>query len=188
MKQLKLKIRGKAPLIMQSGRLANPLDPLSRKVKGITNQRKKTDDDLEEILKLKYLGSLYWNEKDGPYIPGENLDRALFDAAKELKLGKRFVQDSVIVESVLPLIYEGPRVPEKLYANLDFVDVRCVVIGKSRVPMCRPIFKAWGLEATLAFNEERIDERDVRQIVQLAGRQSLGTFRRRFGKFETEIA
>lgn len=186
MKEMKLKIRGKAPLLMQSGRLANPLDPLSRKIKQITKLKQKTDEDLEEILRLKFMGSLYYEEKIGFHIPSMNLERALFDAAKEYKLGKRFSIACVIVEDALPLIYEGPRDPEKLYKDLNFVDVRCVVVGRSRVPMARPIFKVWGLEATLAYNEDLIDTRDVQQVAQAAGRQGLGTFRRRFGKWELE--
>lgn len=185
---LKLKITGRAPLLMQSGRLANPLDDLSRELKAITSLRKKTDEDLEATLRVKFMGSLYWDQKLGPYIPGENLDRALFDAAKEIKLGKKFTQCAYIVESALRLQYDGPRDPEALYADPAFRDVRMVVISKSRVPMCRPIFNRWGIEATLSFNEDLIDERDVRNIVSFAGRQGLGTFRRRFGKFEAEAA
>lgn len=188
MKELKLKLKGKAPLIMQSCILANPLHPMSKEIKKITGLRKKTDDDLEALLKLKFLGSIYWDEKLGPFIPGENLDRAYFDAAKEMKLGKKFTQAALIVEDKLPLVYEGPREPEKLYDNLNFVDTRLVKIGTSRVAMSRPIFKIWALNATLAFNEELIDERDVRQITSFVGRQGLGTFRRRFGKFTAEVA
>lgn len=183
---LKLKIRGMAPLLMQSGVLANPLHPMTKELKKITGLRKKTDDDLEQMLKLKYLASMYYDEKTGPYIPGENLDRAYFDAAKELKLGKRFTQCAMIVEDKLPLVYEGPRKPQALYDDLNFVDVRMVKIGTSRVAMSRPIFKVWALNATLAFNEELIDLRDMHQINSFVGRQGLGTFRRRFGKFAVD--
>lgn len=186
MKELKLKIRGGAPLIMQSDLLVNPLHPMSKEIRKITALRKKTDDDIEQLLKLKYLACGYWDKVLGPYIPGQNLDRAYFDAAKEMKLGKRFSQAAVIVEDKIKLEYEGPRLPEELYKNLNFVDTRSVKIGTSRVPLSRPIFKVWALHATLAFNEELIDKRDVVQISSLVGRQSLGTFRRRFGKFMVE--
>lgn len=184
---MQLKIRGRAPLIMQSERLANPLDSLSKEIKKITALRKKTDEDLEALLRLKFLGSCYWNEGAGIHIPAVNLERALFDAAKEFKLGKRFPSATVIVEDCLPLVYDGPKTPEKLYNDARFVDVRSVVVGKSRVPMARPIFKVWAIAATLAVNEDLIDLRDVVQIVANAGRQGLGTFRRRFGKFEAEL-
>lgn len=188
MKTLQLKIRGKAPLLMQAGTLANPMHPLSKQIKEITSLRKKTDEDLIEILRLKYMGSLYWHEKDGPYLPGENLYRALWDASKELKLGKRFTQDANVLEDRMPLKYDGPREPDALYQDMNFVDTRMVTIGKAKVAMSRPIFKAWACEATLVFNPERLDERDVRQIISVVGRQSIGTFRRRFGKFDVEVA
>lgn len=187
MKSLKLKLVGKAPLLIQSGTLANPMHPLSKELKRITGLRKKTDEDMEAILKLKFLGSLYYDEKDGPYLPTENLYRAMWDASKELKLGKRFTQDVVIPEDRMPLVYQGPRDPEALYADHKFVDVRMVTIGRSKVPMARPIFNVWSCSTTVCFNEERIDDRDMRQIVELCGRQSIGTFRRRFGKFEAEV-
>lgn len=186
MKELKLKIRGRAPLLMQSGRLANPLDPLSKQIKQITSLRKKTDEDLLEILRLKFAGSLYWSEKSGVHLPAMNLERALFDGAKEYKLGKKFPLAAAIVEDELPLIYEGPKNPEELYADHNFVDVRMVKVGQSKVAMARPIFKVWGILATLAFNPDLMDERDVKMVVRAAGNQGLGTFRRRFGKWECE--
>lgn len=187
MKELKLKVRGVAPLLMQSGRLANPLDPLSKKIKQITGLRKKTDEDLLEILRLKFIGSLYWNEKSCVYLPAMNMERALFDGAKEFKLGKKFPIAAQIIEDELPLIYDGPKKPEDLYADERFVDVRMVRIGTSKVAMARPIFKVWSFKATLAFNPELIDERDVLQVLDAAGRQGLGTFRRRFGKWQAEV-
>jgi len=185
--ELKLKLRGIAPLIMQSAVLANPLHPMTKEIKEFTGLATKTDDDQEHLLKLKFLASFYWDAKVGPYIPGQNLDRAYFDAAKEMKKGKKFTQYAMIVENKLPLIYDGPRTPEELYANLNFVDVRPVKIRASRIQMCRPIFKVWSLDATLAFNEQLMDERLIRQISSFVGRQGLGTFRRRFGKFEVAI-
>jgi hypothetical protein len=185
--EFKLNIKGKAPLIMQSITLANPLHPLAKEIKAITGKRKKTDEDLVEILRLKFFGSIYHDDQLGPFIPGENIDRCFFDAAKELKLGNRWTQSALFVEDKLPLIYEGPRSIDKLYADLRFVDVRMVTVNRARVPMCRPIFNVWSIKPTLAFDEQRINPDDIKQIIGLAGFQKLGTFRRRFGRFDAEI-
>ena len=72
MKQLKVKITGVSPLLMHSDRFANPLDKATKAHKELTAKRKKTDADHEAIAKSEWLGSLYWRDDIGPFIPGQN--------------------------------------------------------------------------------------------------------------------
>jgi len=187
MRQLNVKITGRSPLLMHSDRFANPLDPATKAHKELTAKRKKTDSDHEAIAKSEWMGSLYHDQKIGPYIPGQNMDATLQEAAKLQKLGKRFKQAVMVLENEIPLQYEGPRDPEGLFAA-GFVDVRGVKVATAKLMRCRPKFREWGAEFTVAFNEDLLNAEEVKKAIADAGALiGLGDYRPRFGKFEAEI-
>ena len=70
------------PLIMHNSQLANPLNEFTKAMKELTPKLKKTDQQHADIARLEWRGGLYWNETDGPYLPGLNVRRALLDAAR----------------------------------------------------------------------------------------------------------
>lgn len=184
MQMIKFRIRGAAPCMMQNERLANPLDPITKEIKKITSKRKKTDADYEEIFRLEYLGNIYCDKKLGPYWAAQNIDRLCVDAGKKTRRGTDIKEAFMCVEDMNPLIYEGPRTPEALYANKDFVDIRSVVIRGSRTMRCRPIFRNWELEFTAMYDEEVLNREDLINIVVLGGQRiGLSTYRPRFGRY-----
>lgn len=188
MKQLNLKIVGKAPLLMHSDRFANPLDPLTKAHKELTGKRKKTDEDQTAIARSEFIGGCYWNKRSGFFIPAQNLDSCLISAAKLQKLGVKFKQGVQVLEDELPLLESLPASPEKLWSDSDFIDARGVKVGQAKIIRYRPIFRAWSLNATVLFNEEVVNESEVKKAIEDAGSLiGLGDYRPRFGRFNTEI-
>lgn len=185
METIKFRFKGVAPALMQSERLANPLDPLTKELKKITGKKKKTDVDHEEMARIEFLGSLYCDKTIGPYWPGQNLDRMFCDAAKMSRRGQDVKRAFMILDDRVPLLYDGPRTPEGLYADAErFVDMRSVVIQQKRTMRCRPIFRDWAVEFEAAFDPEVLNRTDVTGFAEVAGRMiGLSTYRPRFGRF-----
>lgn len=184
MDTMKIRIQGSAPTIMQCDRLVNPFDPITRELKKITAKRKKTDADLEEIDRLKFLGSLYYDPEIGPYWPAQNIDRMIFDAAKLSRRGQDIKRAFMVLDDAVALIYDGPRTPEELYKDDRFVDRRSVVIKGQRVMACRPIFREWEVAYECAFDPDVLNRDDIIGFHATAGQFiGLSTYRPRFGRF-----
>lgn len=187
MRQVKVRIKGLAPLLMHADRFANPLDVATKAHKELTGKRKKTDADHEAIAKSEWNGSIYHRDDIGPFIPGQNIDASLQQAAKLQKLGTRFKQAVMVLENEVPLQYKGPRDREGLF-QAGFVDVRGVKISTAKLMRCRPKFNDWQAEFTVAFNEDVLNLEEVRKAVHDAGQLvGLCDYRPRFGKFEAEV-
>lgn len=187
MRQLKVKIKGLSPLLMHSDRFANPLDKATKAHKELTAKRKKTDSDHEAIARSEWVGSLYHRDDIGPFIPGQNLDSCLQDGAKLQKLGKKFKQAVMVVENEVPLLYKGPRDIDGLFDE-GFRDVRGVKVGMAKLMRCRPKFNEWAAEFTVIYNDDVLNEEEVRKAIADAG-SLIGVcdYRPRFGKFSAEV-
>ena len=55
----KFRLTSVAPLLMHNGQLSDPLNPWAQAIKRITDKRKKTLADLEEVGRLEWYGGLY---------------------------------------------------------------------------------------------------------------------------------
>ena len=188
MESIKVKLTGLSPMMMHSDRYSNPLDPMTKAHKELTGKRKKTDEDHEMILHSEWNGSLYFDDKLGPYVPGINVESMLMEAAKMQKLGKKFKSAIMVLEDRIKVEYQGPRDRKKMFADQRFVDCRSVKVQQARLQRCRPIFHEWELNFTLNFDQSVIDLRDVSKALSDAGQLvGLGDFRPRFGKFAAEI-
>jgi hypothetical protein len=190
METIKFHLKGTAPALMQSERLANPLDSLARDKKKLATKRKKTDADHEEIARMEFIGSLYYDPAIGPYWPGQNIDRMFRDAATITKRGKDVMRAFMTLDDKIPLIYEGPRTPEGMYAERDrFVDMRSVVQQRARIMRCRPIFRDWEVKFEAAFDPDVLNREDVVGFAKTAGQMvGLSTFRPRYGRFQVVSA
>ncbi len=186
MKKLHFTINGDAPLVMHNGRLADRTDLFTRKMKEITSKRNKSDADHEELARLEFLGGLYVNEEDNPCIPGIVFEAMLIGrggAARKEKMGKEAAAALWVVDDS-PLLYDGPPEPDELWKDKRFVFQSLVKVGQSKIMRTRPIFKEWGAEITVEFNENLLDEADIRRWVEVAGEQvGLMDWRPRFGRF-----
>lgn len=187
MEMLKLKIKGTSPMLMHSDRFANPLDPATKAHKELTSKRKKTDEDHQAIARSEFIGALYI-DKDGPYIPGMNIDSCLVESAKMNKLGKTVKRALMVLEDKVSLRYTGPRTAIGLADDPQFIDARSVRVGMARLTRFRPKFTEWSAECTLAIDTDQINQNEVAQIAENAGKLiGLGDFRPRFGRFTVEI-
>lgn len=182
-------ITGTAPLLMHNSRLANPLDPAAKALKRVTGKRNKTDDDHEEVARLEHAGSLYFDQDAGPYIPADNIWRALYDAAKKTKRGPKIKEGLFIATDVNPLAYKGPRTVDGLWQDESFRHLASAKVTTTRIMRCRPIFPiGWRTEAQGVFDPNVLDLAELVQIAETAGNiVGLGDWRPRYGRFTAEV-
>lgn len=185
MKSKTYTIRGITPLMMHSVRLANPFDPLTKEIKTVTGKSKKTDDDLLEVARLEWIGGLYHDDDAGIYVPGYNIFAAIVGGGKLHRLGSAIQRCALVREDKVPLTFDGPKDPAKLFDNKRFVDMRSVKVSKGKVMRCRPIFRDWEMTFTLLFDESSLQADDLTRVVRDTGTMiGLGDYRPRFGRFD----
>lgn len=174
-------------MLMHSAALADPLNELTRELKKISQKRKKVDADHEEMPRIEFIGSLYYDEEMGVYIPGENIDSMLVGPAKKLRLGTAF-KSAVFVTEDLPLIYDGPRTPDELWQDKRFRFRKAVKVQTNRLVRTRPQFLNWSLKVPITILDgAEIDADQVLEVAHIAGeRIGLGDWRPRFGRFTVE--
>jgi hypothetical protein len=192
MSKITFKIKGESPLLMHSARLANPLDPMTKDHKKLTGIRKKTDEDHEKIMKSEFFCSLYY-DYDEPederfiYIPGQNVESMLVDAAKKKKLGKVFKSSVIVLEDKIKLEYDGPKTPEELFKLEKFLDVQGVRVQGARLMRCRPKFDKWALSVTVTYMADALTKGDIIKAMAESGRLiGLCDYRPKYGRFTVE--
>jgi len=188
MQTIQFNITGIRPLVMHNGQMIDPLNSFVRAIKDITKKKSKTDADHEAIAKLEWMAGLYLDSKDGAIIPSESIEACVLAGAKKSRIGKD-VQAAVFMEEThAKVIYEGPRDPEKMYAEPRFALRRPVKVGMARVMRVRPMIPTgWQAAFTLSFDESILNRQAVVQAVQDAGMLcGLGDWRPKFGRFTTE--
>jgi hypothetical protein len=183
--EIELNIVGVAPTVMHNGQLADPLNRFAKALKAITGKRKKTDDDYEEMARLEFLGGLYVDTNGNPCWPGECIESMFKSAARMSKLGKQ-VERGLWCNGDWPLAYKGPKDADALWADERF---RLTVGAKnpgsgSRIMRTRPIFRDWSLSFVIQFDPECLNESQVREFCETAGKYvGLSDFRPRYGRF-----
>lgn len=188
MKNITIKITGTSAIIVHSDRLANPLDPLTKKLSEYTSKRKKTDADHEAIARIEFEGGLHHDAKIGPFLPGRMIKAALIRGATKSKDGPKIKSGLVVMTDRAKLIYTGPREVETLWQTGSFADVRAVVVGGKRIMRCRPIFPEWSVTAEMVYDEAIIDKAHLLHIANTTGALvGMGDFRPEkggdFGRF-----
>ena len=180
-------IEGASPLLMHNGQLANPLNPIVKQMKEITSKHhsKKTEADLLELMRLEFMGGLYFDDKIGPYIPCEAIEGTIRAGATLKSKGKQVVAGVQVDPAKVKLIYNGPKSADKLYEDKNFVDVRGVGLNKSATIMrTRPRFDSWSAEFELMVIDEVLSLNDVRGFIEKAGMlKGILDYRPKFGRF-----
>jgi hypothetical protein len=179
-----LTLRGTRPLIVHSARLADPLDPAAKEVKRLTRKRNKTDEDHHLLARTEFFGGIYFDEVEGPYIPGANIFKCLIEGGRKTKQGKQVEQGVLIKDDVIALGYKGPRTVEELYAA-KFYYRASVKVGASRVMRVRPWFPEWAIEVNGTLDTALLELVDIERIATTAG-LLIGLAERRplYGRFE----
>lgn len=158
---------------MHNPQMVDPQFELNRQIKALTSKRKKTDEDLQQIEKLEWYGGLYTEGVNGEQVvvqPTSKVRKCLINTGKITKSGK-MVERSISFSSLnVPLIYDGPRNIDELYAQKRFHSRLSVGISGKRVMRVRPQFFPWSLELHGLFIEDAGLNFDAfEQIVELAG-------------------
>ncbi len=193
MKHVSAKLVGISPVMTHNEQLANPLSPVTRELKKLTTQKGKSDDLLEQIMKLEWLGGLYLDANQKVAMPGDNLIACLKDGARKRKQGKEFAAGVMSSAAYFPLSYDGPKEAEPLWTDGRFLDYRGVVISGKRVMRARPIFRAWSLNVDFTFDPEILNEEQILEALSIAG-ERCGLCERRpskggsFGRFIVEAS
>lgn len=188
--ELRLTCEGTRPLLMHNVQLASPLNPYAKRLKEMNSKRNKTDDDRMMIARIEWEGGMYFTDPIGPYLPSENIHRSLIDGARIFRGGKKIERGVVISTFMTPLIYDGPRDLDEMWGDgaSDFVYIRPVTIGQSKIDRCRPIFRNWAFEVDLIIDPEVLDPEEFARAAKLAGQMAgIGDFRRVFGRYTTTI-
>lgn len=160
---------GVSPLLMHSCRGANPLDPDVKYMKSITGKRKKTDEDHEKLMMLEFKLNAYWNENMGWHIPSNVIEQCIVNGAKKIKLGKVMPTAILIEEECIPLKCDAPKDIDEAFKNPAYMDVRNVVVNRSRIMRTRPRFERWRLNFTINVDESIVNSEDFLSALNYAG-------------------
>lgn len=190
MNTLNLELRGVTPLLMKSNVGVNPLHPLTIAKKKISGKRKKTEEDNLEMMMLDWELGLYWNDEIGAFIPAQNVEASLRDAAKSIKKGKDITKGVFVFPDMIKLEHPGPKDYEALKNDQRYRDIRVGKLqGKSSIMICRPRFDRWSCKIQLEYDPSIFDEETILHICQTAGKYvGLCDYRPRYGKFEVIVS
>ena len=189
MKKFRLTLSGTAPMLMHNAQLSDEFNPVVLEMKKITAKKtKKTEDDRWELRRLEFVGSLYYDQDAGPYVPAANIEASMAKAAGLTRNGQDVKRGVRIVTDVNPLAYRGPRTPDDLWKESSFVHNASVKVGTARIIRTRPIFRDWITEAEGVFDPTVVDFESLKMFAEKAGQLiGLGDWRPRFGTFDAEI-
>lgn len=202
-KTLNRTLTGISPILLHNGRLANPLDPMSKAMKEVSAKKKKTDDDHKLMSDIEWLGSIYTASEinvtirgynvavkcDGPVcIPGDNISSMLALAGAKSRRKQAFTA-GVLVDGDFPLQYSGPSTLAELFAKPAYRYIKGCRIGQSRVMRTRPIFRSWSLQIAIQYLSDLLNPNEVDEALTLAGAQiGLCDYRPRYGRFSVQAA
>ena len=187
METITLKIQGTSALMLNAPTTVNPFSEFSKMLKPLTSKRTKTDDDLLEISRIKFLASFYI--ENGRYVlPAQNVEQSVIEAARERKLGKKFERSFRIYDTPDLHFEDEDKTPEELYEIGKYVDVRPVGIQKVKIPTTRVIIPTpWHVIVNCVYDPDVLNHDEVIQCAQIAGlRYGVGTYRRCYGRYSIE--
>lgn len=175
--RVRVTIQGVSPLLLHSDRGANPLSDEAKALKTVSSKRKKTEEDHAAMMRIEWAAGLYL-EDGRVVVPVENVRASIRDGAKLSKMGKEISRKVFLDGEAIPLVYDGPKDPAKLFEDARFRDVRSVRVGQQRVMRTRPIFRGWSLSFTAYWEPDAFDVELFRQCLESAGKFiGLGDFR-----------
>jgi hypothetical protein len=180
-------IKGIVPIILHNGRMANPLDPWSKKLKEISGKRKKVDADYEQMAKIEWFASLYLDKSDRIILPGMMLEASLVNGAKKFKLGQQ-AKAGLFVESHAQLQFDGQELtPEQLWERGDNTLTVACKVAMAKIMRTRFIAHEWAADVAVTFDDSLFNPAQIAEIFEASGMQiGVGTWRPRHGRFFSE--
>jgi len=188
--KLRITAKGTRPLLLHNVRLASPLDPFAKRLKALNAKRVKTDEDRLEIARTEWEGGLYFDPEIGPFVPAPNVLASLIGGARLIKAGKKIERGVMVNDLQMPLAYRGPREIDAMWGGgeSEFVDMRTVRVGQSKIDRCRPVFREWAFESDVEIDPQVIEVDEFKEVARLAGSmEGVGDYRRLYGRFEASV-
>ncbi len=166
---IRIDLKGTSPLLMHNPRMVDPEFEINREIKKLTAKRKKTDEDLRQIEKLEWYGGLY--DRDGVVVqPTSKVRKCLINTGKISKQGRMIERALSFAELEVPLVYDGPKSIDAIFAERRFHSRLSVGVGNKRVMRVRPSFFPWALSVRGLFVKDAgLNLEDLIGIVELAG-------------------
>lgn len=183
METLSVQIEGVAPLLMHSGRTKDPTDPMTKEIKKITSKRNKTDDDFQALKELELIAGLYADEEGKIYVPDLNIERSIYEGAKQDKNGKKFLSAFMVRDH--GFLKNGSQyMVDKVAADPKYYFTTSVNVQRNSVMRTRPRFNMWNLAFECSYNPSILNEGEVTNAIEKAGQLvGLGDWRPKFGRF-----
>ena len=202
MKTIKVLIKGITALIMDNGMSANPVD--SRELpdflvepgkespklfrtatKALTGKRDKKEQDYERLSKLDFYSSLYLNEKNQVIVPAECFEAALFQQAKENKLGKKLKMALTMPEDALLEFPNSNKPMKEWYSKHSYKTI--VKVSMAKTLSTRAIFGNWQFRTVLEYNPKYLEKQQLIEILSLGRFYGFMSRRPKFGRHSFEI-
>ena len=183
-KTMQFKLTGDAPLIMHNGQTADPLNQYSKALKKISQRRKKTDADYEEMARIEFFAALYLSKEDGPILPATVIDACIIEASKRNREGM-LAKSGFFTTSSSRFEYDGPRTAEEMWADGRYRLSVPVRVGTARVVRTRAIFNSWQTTVSVQHEDTVVNPAQVAAWFAMAG-TLVGAcdWRPRFGRFQ----
>ena len=189
---LPIQIVGTQPLLMSNSLAVMKQGAIGKRLGELTKLRRRTEADEAELRKIKFLMGLYYDPRRlalsclaiifGPRFSMERSSTKRAEISSEAALFSRRSSSWSSTD-------RSSVIPDELHEDGRFVDIRPARVGgKSMIEACRPIYPAWSLKATIESNDQIGNVSDIKKAVEIAGLcEGLGTWRRRFGRFEVSF-
>jgi hypothetical protein len=182
-------IRGTVPTIMANGAMADPTyhwAKVAREVKkGVKRGEVMTEAQAEQYYHALFIGQLYLLDgKATPYWPSENVEGMIRRGAMKSKKGQ-IAKIAVTVDENFPLLYDGPKTGEGLWADEKFV-FKSRIGGKNGTTInCRCRFPVWEFKFSVLLDKEQANVSDLSRWIQDAGDYiGLSAWTPKYGRFE----
>lgn len=182
MKSKTYKLLGRTPgLIMHSNYvLADPLHPVTQRIKQLSTNKKKTDEDILECYRLEFTAGLYVDSDSGKiFLPADNFNSMIREAAaKTPGITGRVAATAISAVEDAEFFHEAPEssgeIAEVLWASNSpsFRLIRPVKLnGKSTVIRSRPIFTKWAASVEISYDPGDVAEAKLDEIMGVAGKR-----------------
>ncbi len=187
--RITIRLNGITGLVMHNPRLADKRDPYTKAISEITSKRKKTESDENEIERLEWFGGLYHDAEIGVYVPTYNVIRCLERAGTITREGSTLIRAVAVLTDKTPLIYDGPREPEKLWEQDEHRLRKIVGVQRAKIARMRPIFYRWAVEMDAEILEDVMNPENFASVARLAGRSEglMDARKLGYGRFEAEV-
>jgi hypothetical protein len=166
-------LEGTSPLMMHNGHLANPFNPFVQQLQQLSKEKKRKGvDKLDVEMKIaetEFRGGLILDQAGHPCLTADQIRTCIQEGAKLTRGGKTIERGVVLTKREMPLIYDGPKTADGLWADVKYRDQRMVTVGQARILRTRPIFQSWMVEVPIIYIPMVINFPDLLKYTRDAG-------------------